>query len=120
MFIVLIFMKFYYEWIVLRDIFLTSVSVSRGGARSAWSYTPSQLDNSLVANLNKLWSERIEIFAPVEFTRVSILTGIVKISLKVSCIEHFVLQNKIILICLEFFICHIFQSLDAESIVIKN
>ncbi|KAK3879184.1 hypothetical protein Pcinc_016227 [Petrolisthes cinctipes] len=59
-----------------------SVSVSRGGARSAWSYTPSQLDNSLVANLNKLWSERIEIFAPVEFTRVSILTGIVKISLK--------------------------------------
>lgn len=62
-----------------------SVSASRGGAggRSAWSsYTPSQLDNSLVANLNKLWSERIEIFAPVEFTRVSILTGIIKISLK--------------------------------------
>ncbi|XP_042225309.1 vacuolar protein sorting-associated protein 51 homolog isoform X2 [Homarus americanus] len=62
-----------------------SVGASRGGAggRSAWSsYTPSQLDNSLVANLNKLWSERIEIFAPVEFTRVSILTGIVKISLK--------------------------------------
>ncbi|XP_045133984.1 vacuolar protein sorting-associated protein 51 homolog isoform X1 [Portunus trituberculatus] len=61
-----------------------SVSASRGaGGRSAWSsYTPSQLDNSLVANLNKLWSERIEIFAPVEFTRLSILTGIVKISLK--------------------------------------
>ncbi|XP_042864479.1 vacuolar protein sorting-associated protein 51 homolog isoform X1 [Penaeus japonicus] len=62
-----------------------SVSASRGGGggRSGWStYTPSQLDNSLVANLNKLWSERIEIFAPVEFTRVSILTGIVKISLK--------------------------------------
>ncbi|XP_069947607.1 vacuolar protein sorting-associated protein 51 homolog [Cherax quadricarinatus] len=62
-----------------------SVNASRGGGggRSAWSsYTPSQLDNSLVANLNKLWSERIEIFAPVEFTRVSILTGIVKISLK--------------------------------------
>nr|XP_045605815.1 vacuolar protein sorting-associated protein 51 homolog [Procambarus clarkii] len=62
-----------------------SVNACRGGTggRSAWSsYTPSQLDNSLVANLNKLWSERIEIFAPVEFTRVSILTGIVKISLK--------------------------------------
>ncbi|XP_066982534.1 vacuolar protein sorting-associated protein 51 homolog isoform X2 [Macrobrachium rosenbergii] len=62
-----------------------SLSASRGGpgGRSTWaSYTPSQLDNSLVANLNKLWSERIEIFAPVEFTRVSILTGIVKISLK--------------------------------------
>lgn len=65
---------------------LFSVGASRGaGGRSAWSsYTPSQLDNSLVANLNKLWSERIEIFAPVEFTRLSILTGIVKISLKVS------------------------------------
>ncbi|KAK7076242.1 Vacuolar protein sorting-associated protein 51, partial [Halocaridina rubra] len=62
-----------------------SLSASRGGpgSRSTWaSYAPSQLDNSLVANLNKLWSERIEIFAPVEFTRVSILTGIVKISLK--------------------------------------
>ena len=60
------------------------------GTRSslAWhNYGPSpghQLDNSLVANLNKLWSERIEIFAPVEFTRVSIMTGIIKISLKVS------------------------------------
>lgn len=92
---------------VLREIFLTSVSVSRGGARSAWSYTPSQLDNSLVANLNKLWSERIEIFAPVEFTRVSILTGIVKISLKVSLMELFILQRNKIFICLEFFICHI-------------
>lgn len=61
-----------------------SASRGGGGGRSGWStYTPSQLDNSLVANLNKLWSERIEIFAPVEFTRVSILTGIVKISLKV-------------------------------------
>ncbi|XP_076029768.1 vacuolar protein sorting 51 [Oratosquilla oratoria] len=63
-----------------------SMSASRGpgGTRStALSYyTPSQLDNSLVANLNKLWSERIEIFSEVEFTRVSIMTGIVKISLK--------------------------------------
>lgn len=94
--------------------------MSRGGARSAWSYTPSQLDNSLVANLNKLWSERIEIFAPVEFTRVSILTGIVKISLKVSCKEFCLFQNKILLKCLEFFIRHIFQSLDAKTITIKN
>ncbi|KAL7643787.1 UNVERIFIED_CONTAM: hypothetical protein RMT77_005793 [Armadillidium vulgare] len=63
-----------------------SVSISRigGGARSVgWSgYGSAALDNSLVANLNKLWSERIEIFAPVEFTRMSILTGIIKISLK--------------------------------------
>ena len=72
------------------------MGVSRaGGTRSslAWhNYGPSpnqQLDNSLVANLNKLWSERIEIFAPVEFTRVSILTGIIKISLKVIIFRFF-------------------------------
>ncbi|RZF39613.1 hypothetical protein LSTR_LSTR001134 [Laodelphax striatellus] len=33
-------------------------------------------------NIHKLFSERIEIFAPVEFSKVSILTGIIKISLK--------------------------------------
>ena len=38
-----------------------------------------------MANIQKLFSERIEIFAPVEFSKVSILTGIIKISLKVGC-----------------------------------
>ncbi|XP_034952185.1 vacuolar protein sorting-associated protein 51 homolog [Chelonus insularis] len=60
-----------------------SISVSRHQYRSNWSsYTPSQLDSSLVSNINKLFSERIEIFAPVEFNKASILTGIIKISLK--------------------------------------
>ncbi len=37
-----------------------------------------------MSNIQKLFSERIEIFSAVEFSKVSILTGIVKISLKVS------------------------------------
>ncbi|KAF0293720.1 Vacuolar protein sorting-associated protein 51 [Amphibalanus amphitrite] len=51
--------------------------------RHEWSsYAPSQVDSGLVANIQKLFSERIEIFAPVEFSKVSILTGIIKIALK--------------------------------------
>nr|CAH7737075.1 unnamed protein product [Callosobruchus chinensis] len=60
-----------------------SISVSRHQYRSNWSsYTPSHLDSTLVSNMHKLFSERIEIFSTVEFNKVSILTGIIKISLK--------------------------------------
>ncbi|XP_015514024.2 vacuolar protein sorting-associated protein 51 homolog [Neodiprion lecontei] len=60
-----------------------SVSVSRHQYRSNWSsYTPSHLDSSLVTNIHKLFSERIEIFSSVQFNKASILTGIIKISLK--------------------------------------
>ncbi|PSN42746.1 hypothetical protein C0J52_10673, partial [Blattella germanica] len=60
-----------------------NASVSRHVYRSNWSsYAPSQLDSSLVTNIQKLFSERIEIFSSVEFSKVSILTGIIKISLK--------------------------------------
>ncbi|XP_012281352.1 vacuolar protein sorting-associated protein 51 homolog [Orussus abietinus] len=60
-----------------------SVSVSRHHYRSNWSsYTPSHLDSSLVTNIHKLFSERIEIFSSVQFNKASILTGIIKISLK--------------------------------------
>ncbi|XP_068084735.1 vacuolar protein sorting-associated protein 51 homolog [Anabrus simplex] len=60
-----------------------SVTVSRHAYRSNWSsYAPSQLDSSLVTNIQKLFSERIEIFSSVEFSKVSVLTGIIKISLK--------------------------------------
>nr|CAD7433318.1 unnamed protein product [Timema monikensis] len=63
-----------------------SVSLSRHAHRSNWStYTPSHLDSSLVTNMQKLFSERIEIFSSVDFSKVSILTGIIKISLKVWC-----------------------------------
>ncbi len=46
-------------------------------------------DSSLLSNIQKLFSERIEIFSSVEFSKVSMLTGIVKIGLKVCQIwEH--------------------------------
>ena len=41
-----------------------------------------------MSNIQKLFSERIEIFSTVEFSKVSILTGIVKISLKVPDLIH--------------------------------
>lgn len=51
--------------------------------RSTWStYTPSQMDNSFVSNIHRLFSEKIEIFSSVEFSKVSIITGIIKICLK--------------------------------------
>ncbi|KAI0211198.1 Vacuolar protein sorting-associated protein 51-like [Lamellibrachia satsuma] len=55
---------------------------SRPATRSNWSFTPSTIDNSLMSNIQKLFSERIEIFSTVEFSKVSVLTGIIKISLK--------------------------------------
>ncbi|XP_071618244.1 vacuolar protein sorting-associated protein 51 homolog isoform X1 [Heliangelus exortis] len=58
-------------------------SSSRAPARYAPSYTPSApMDTHLLSNIQKLFSERIDIFSPVEFNKVSVLTGIIKISLK--------------------------------------
>ena len=39
-------------------------------------------DTKLLSNIQKMFAEKIEIFSPVEFNRVSILTGIIKITLK--------------------------------------
>lgn len=51
--------------------------------RSNWSaYAPSTIDNNLMSNIQKLFSEKIEIFSTVEFSKVSVMTGIIKISLK--------------------------------------
>nr|CAB3267646.1 vacuolar protein sorting-associated protein 51 homolog [Phallusia mammillata] len=60
------------------------VSVSRQRERSHWgAYAPSStMDNSLLSNIQKLFSERVDVFGPVEFSRTSILTGVVKIALK--------------------------------------
>uniref|UniRef100_A0A8C1XBB4 Vacuolar protein sorting-associated protein 51 homolog n=1 Tax=Cyprinus carpio TaxID=7962 RepID=A0A8C1XBB4_CYPCA len=53
-------------------------SSSRQQIRYAPSYTPSApMDTNLLSNIHKLFSERIDIFSPV-----SVLTGIIKISLK--------------------------------------
>ena len=67
----------------------SSDSSRRSGARyskrsaGGWSaLTPSGLNTSLASNIQKMFNERIEVFSPVDFSRVSILTGVVKISLK--------------------------------------
>ncbi|BFY98177.1 hypothetical protein BsWGS_01215 [Bradybaena similaris] len=58
-----------------------ALSTSQQNRRPQWNYAPS-IDNSLMSNIQKLFSEKIEIFSAVEFSKVSVLTGIVKISLK--------------------------------------
>ena len=42
------------------------------------------MDSSLLSNIQKLFYERIEVFATVEFFKLSIVTGIIKIVLKVE------------------------------------
>ncbi|KAK9881794.1 hypothetical protein WA026_017310 [Henosepilachna vigintioctopunctata] len=60
-----------------------SFPTSRHQTRSNWSnYTPSHLDSALVSNMHRIFSEKIEIFSTIEFNKISILTGIIKISLK--------------------------------------
>jgi hypothetical protein len=38
----------------------------------------------MMNNIQKLFSEKIEIFSAVDFNKVSVLTGIIKIGLKVG------------------------------------
>jgi len=63
-------------------------SQHRPGTRTAWAaaaaatHNAPSIGNSLISNIQKLFSEKIEIFSAVEFSKVSIVTGIVKISLK--------------------------------------
>jgi len=56
-----------------------------GGHRSRSvfsSYNSSNLDSSLASNIQKLFSEKIDYFAPVTPLKVSVLTGIIKLGLK--------------------------------------
>ena len=43
----------------------------------------STLDSSLLSNIQKLFYEKIEVFGTVQFDKASIVTGIIKIFLKV-------------------------------------
>lgn len=52
------------------------------GQHSLYHSRNTRTNNSLMNNIKKLFTERIEIFAPVVFTRRTILFGIVKIILK--------------------------------------
>jgi len=67
-----------------KTYFSNFASTSKPQYRSNWSnYTPSQLESSYVSNIHRLFSERVEIFTSVEFTKASIVMGIIKIGLKV-------------------------------------
>lgn len=61
-------------------------SMSRGhapGQRSQYNYGNNiSMDTNLMSNIQKLFSERIEVFTSVDFSKVSVLTGIIKIALK--------------------------------------
>lgn len=51
--------------------------------RSNWSNcTPANLEPMLATNMHRLFSDKIDIFGSVQFTKISILTGIIKLSLK--------------------------------------
>ncbi|XP_075168633.1 vacuolar protein sorting 51 [Haematobia irritans] len=66
-----------------RKTYFSNLTNSKQQFRSNWSnYTPSQLESSYVSNIHRLFSERVEIFTSVEFSKVSIVTGIIKIGLK--------------------------------------
>lgn len=60
----------------------TYPSTNRSHRSKYNAYAPSTIDNSLMSNIQKLFSEKIEIFSAVEFSKVSVMTGIIKISLK--------------------------------------
>lgn len=67
-----------------RKTHFSTLTTSKQQFRSNWSnYTPSQLESSYVSNIHRLFSERIDIFTNVDFSKVSIVTGIIKIGLKV-------------------------------------
>lgn len=52
-------------------------------SRSAYSsYLSSTMDSSLASNIQKLFSEKVDYFAPVEPSKVSVLTAIIKLGLK--------------------------------------
>ena len=51
-------------------------------------YLLSCMDSSLLSNIQKLFYERIEVFSAVDFSKLSIVTGIIKIVLKVQYIKN--------------------------------
>lgn len=51
-------------------------------AHGCWGARWGAADHSLLSNIQKLFLEKIDIFTTVEFSRVSVMTGIIKIGLK--------------------------------------
>ncbi|KAI7693138.1 hypothetical protein SSS_05087 [Sarcoptes scabiei] len=57
--------------------------------KSNWSIGSSSFDNSIISNIQKIFNDKIEIFGSVEFSKLSVATGIIKISLKtlIECVR---------------------------------
>ncbi|XP_063717211.1 vacuolar protein sorting-associated protein 51 homolog [Symsagittifera roscoffensis] len=69
------------------NTFSPSSAVSGTASRNRGPYTQSNnaagnFNTSLITNIQKLFSEKVDVFMAVDFNRVSIMTGIVKICLK--------------------------------------
>ena len=50
---------------------------------TSWTLTPNTYDPTKLSNINKLFSEKIDVFSPVDANQHAILAGLLKISLKV-------------------------------------
>lgn len=62
---------------------------NRGVAPWNASIRSGPIDQSLLSNIQKLFSEKLEIFSSIDFSKLSIVTGIIKITLKsfVECVR---------------------------------
>lgn len=65
-------------------------SARQGKGNNTWNnFSSGYIDQSLMSNIQKLFSEKMEIFSAVQFSKLSVLTGIIKIGLKtlVECVR---------------------------------
>ena len=69
---------------------------ARTQQKSSWSSLgPSQLDSSLLNNIQKLFSERIDLSGAVEPNKSSIVMAVIKICLKVNKeLEYFLFFSR--------------------------
>lgn len=64
-------------------------SCEGSGGRNGASGVQPDYDHALASQLRRLFFQRVDIFAPVEANRESILFGIIKIGLKVTAPRRF-------------------------------
>ena len=57
-------------------------------------YLLSCMDSSLLSNIQKLFYERIVVFSAVDFSKLSIVMGIIKIVLKVQYIKNALFHTR--------------------------
>ena len=84
------------------------VSINRDAEKHSCQFivcfTHSTLDSSLLSNIQKLFYERIEVFGTVDFYKLSIVTGIIKIFLKV-CVCCVCVCVCVCVVCVRACVC---------------